>query len=163
MKNERLEAIRKRIAERPPRVREVHSPDYYLGCYIGEFIVSHFLPCLSCDNNTNIQIKISDEEQTEYDRVSNLTSLITDEESQKNWDQYISYRKMLKKKYLPEILKCYVPNFVSENMEDVKRGIRESLWDSDVCNYQITKNEDIEIGEDLGSWAQRKIILKISE
>lgn len=163
MKNERLEAIRKRIAERPPRVREVHSMDYYLGCYIGEFIVTHWLPCLSCDHDTLHQIQISDEEQIEYTRISGLISIITNEESQKRWDDYISYRKMLKKKYLPEILECYVPNFVSENMEDIKRGIRESLWDSDVCNYQITKNEDVEIGEDPGSWCQRKITLKISE
>jgi hypothetical protein len=151
MKNERLEAIRKRTENNPPRVREVLSPDYYLGWFIGEFIVGHFLPGLSCDNNTLVQVKISDEEQIEYDRLS--------EDYQKNWDDYISYRKMLKKKYIPEILKCYVPNFVTENMEDVKRGIRESLWDSDVCSYQIFKNEDIEIGEDPGSWCQRKITL----
>jgi hypothetical protein len=151
MKNERLVEIRKRMAEQPSRGREVLSIDFYLGWYIGGFIVSHFLPGLSCDDNTLVQVKVSDEEQIEYDRVS--------EDCQKNWDDYISYRKMLKKKYIPEILKCYVPNFVSENMEDIKRGIRESLWDSDVCSYQISKNEDIEIGEDPGSWCQRKITL----
>ena len=160
MKNERLEAIRKRIAERPSRGREVLSLDHYLGQYIGEFIVSHFLPCLSCDNDTFHPIEISGEDQYGYDVVHNK---ILYKYAQDEWDEYISYRKMLKKKYLPEILKCYVPNFVSENMEDVKRGIRESLWDSDVCNYQITKNEDIEIGEEGDCSQRRKIILKRSE
>jgi len=163
MKNERLEALRKRIAERPPRVRVEQSQGFYLGWYIGEFITSNFLPCLSCDNNTLRPVQISDEEQSEYNKLSEDLCIDRVTRTTEGWDKYISYRKILKKKYLPETLKCYVPNFVSDDMEEVKRGIRESLWDSDVCSYQISKNEDIEIGEDPGEWCQRRIILKLSE
>lgn len=163
MKNERLEALRRRIAEHPPRERVEQSQGFYLGWYIGEFITGHFLPGLSCDDNTLVQIKISDEEQVEYDKLSQDLTIDRVTRTPEGWDKYISYRKMLKKKYLPETLKCYVPNFVSDDMEEVKRGIRESLWDSDVCNYQISKNEDVEIGEEAGDWCQRLITLKLSE
>ena len=159
MKNERLEDIRKRIAERPPREVVVQSIDFYLGWYIGEFIVSMFLPCLSCDNDTLHPIEISEEEQSEYDVIH---SKLLRKYTQDDWNKYISYRKMLKEKYLPKELKCYVPNFVSGNMEEVKRGISESIWDSDVSNYSSLK-ENIEIGEEAGDWCQRRIILKLSE
>ena len=31
------------------------------------------------------------------------------------------------------------------NMEEFKNGFRSSLWDSDLCHYDITSNDDIEI------------------
>jgi hypothetical protein len=158
MKNERLESIRKRIAERPPKGVVVQSVDFYLGWYIGEFIVKSNLPCLSCDNDTLHPIEISEEELEQYTIINGK---LIGKYTQDEWDEYISYRKMLKEKYLPKELKCYVPNFVSGNMDEVKRGIRESLWDSDVCNYS-TLQENIEIGEEV-DWFQRRITLKLSE
>jgi hypothetical protein len=78
------------------------------------------------------------------------------------WNKLQSFRKELIKKYLPHTFEGYVlpkihytENF---NMSDFKKGIKDALWDSDVCYYKIENENDIEISED--EWFT-KITLKL--
>ena len=51
------------------------------------------------------------------------------------------------KKYLPNPLQCYLSSLNITNMEEFKDGLMTSLWDSDVCNYNIDP-DNIKIYDD---------------
>lgn len=54
---------------------------------------------------------------------------------------------MLEKKYLPQVLECYVNKIDVENITELKAGIRLTLWDCDICSYKIENDDDIIIEE----------------
>ena len=60
----------------------------------------------------------------------------------KTWEEYREHSKILKWKYLPHILECYVPRVSSvNNPDDLIKGIRAALWDCDCSNYDTDKME----------------------
>lgn len=153
------------------------SITFQLGEYIGEYIVTHYLPTLSTDMmKSNNVILVSEEETKKHDELNNewFQKLYDKEERKKpenerakeEWEKYRVFSIELDKKYLPEKIECLVPKFYTKDMNTLKNGIRLSLWDSDICSYKIDTNDDIIIDEldkdyDFG-WA-RKITLIRSE
>lgn len=154
----RYEAIRQKLANEPAKKREKSSLEFQLGLYIGEKIVINDLPCLSIDNSTNNPVEVSEEDVAEYERIDSklqdakqINGTIANSQE---WKDYIAFREMLYKKYLPEYIECYVTKIDSINdWKELKRGIQVALWDSDVCNYST---EVIEIDND--DWLRRSKI-----
>ena len=136
--DKRIGDIKSTKSERPPK-----SLDYQLGFIIGDQIVDRYLITLSNERGTRNVIEISSEEQAEYERLHDAWScnynsdIITSAE--KEWKAYRDYAHFLQKKYLPAKLECHVSRIESVNdIEELKKGIRNSLWNSDVCCYDTT-------------------------
>lgn len=126
MKQERLEEKMKLTA------------DWQLGYYVGESIYHKSLPTLSVEPGTRIIIPVSLEDEQEYKRIEEeWWDNYTDEE----WNSYQEFRKKINKKYLPNPLKCYENILNITNMEEFKDGLITSLWNSDVCNYELTPDK----------------------
>lgn len=129
--------------------------EYQLGLFVGEYIVSRYLPSLSIDkwniNPKNI-ISVSPEETAEEERLTNIwfnkVQKFSKEECIEEWNESIAYRKALMAKYLPHQIKCFIYPLNYENEKELKRGIKRALWDSDRCNYKCTTDEDIVIEHD---------------
>ena len=152
-RQERHNKILERIKSKPIQ----HSPiplERQLGHYIGDQIVSRHLPTLSTDSiQTNNVIMVSEEDAKEHARLEaiwwNTTGSTIAKESP-DWLSLLANHRYLEKKYLPPILECYVHRIssVSEDMSELKYGIRQSLWDCDCCSYNTDpKNILIEDGE----------------
>ena len=143
--------------------------DYYLGRLVGEYIVSNTLPTLSTDMlKTRQVIQVSEEETIKHKLLSSnwLEASKTEESENEYWKPLLDYTYYLAKKYLPKELISRVPKFgleFVEDMKDFKNGIRHTLWDSDVCWYNIDFNDNIEIQKtDDNSWCEIiKLQLKI--
>lgn len=143
--------IVKRLVERAknytPKKPEQKSVEYQLGFMIGEYIVLKYLPTLSDGGwQSRNTIQISDEEQIEYKRLEKLWHNKYNRgrnDAKQEWFDLKTYEFMLEEKYLPHILKCYVYPINVENIIDLKQGIRDSLWDCDMCNYKIETDDDI--------------------
>ena len=153
--------IRKRINDiksTPKPERPAMSLDYQLGYMIGDQIVDRYLITLSNERGTRNVIEISSEEQAEYDRLHEIWSVaynIDKNNSNEEWTAYRDFANSLQKKYLPPKLECYIGRIESVNkIEDIKQGIRDSLWNCDVCCYDT---EVIEIVEDV-DWFSKVII-----
>ena len=143
----------RRIKEHEERLKNL-TMDYQLGLYVGEYIVNNNLPTLSVDSiQTNRVIKVSDEEQEECERLDGeyVKSLEAnqwkngDSELFENWKQY---RKVLEKKYLPQVLECHLSLIRIDDVKEFKEGLSDCLWNCDMCSYSI-KEEDISIENDL--------------
>ena len=141
---------------------------YQLGFYIGEQIVSKFLPTLSVDGiHTNKNISVTCAEGDECRRLNDVwfnkhgfgQSKDSGEDSNE-WKELRAYHEMLEEKYLPKMIECYFPllNIGEHNMNDFKKGISISLWDCDASHYS-TSVEDIEVRDDENGW-NTFIILK---
>jgi hypothetical protein len=148
-RREKWAKIREDLETRPAKVYPEKSLEFQLGLYIGEDITRNYMPCLSVDGGTNNPIEVSEEDTAEYERIHNALDTIPDGDNRgesQQWKDYIAYRQMLYKKYLPDYLECWVNHISSiNNMEDFKHGIQVSLWDSDVCSYDT---DVIEIRQD---------------
>jgi len=135
--DKRIDDIKTSKPERPPK-----SLEYQLGFMIGDQIVDRYLITLSNERHTRNVIEISNEEQTEYDRLHNIWSDAYDrskDNSKEEWKIYRDFAHSLQKKYLPAKLECFVGKIESvNNLEEVKEGIRHALWDSDSCCYDTT-------------------------
>ena len=135
---------------------EKKSKDYYIGILVGEYIVTNDLPTLSTDMmKTRRVIEVNEDDTKEHDRLEKLwhdrcIELRGDPNRSENefWNPYLEYNFRLAEKYYPHEISCRVPKFglhLIDDIADLKRGIRDSLWDCDVCSYKIEKDEDIEI------------------
>ena len=147
----------KRTQENEEYIQKV-SMDWQLGFYVGEYIVSHYLPTLSTDMiySKNV-IKVSEEDEVENKRLDDEWFKITkykenwssEEHSGKDkWDEYFKHNKMLEKKYLPPVLECVIGLIRIDNMKNFKDGLRTTLWNCDMCSYNIDE-ENIEIENDM--------------
>lgn len=148
-----MKLVEKRINDiksTPEPKRPAMSLEYQLGYMIGDQIVDRYLITLSNERGTRNVIEILPEEQAEYDRLHNIWSdayNIDKNNSQEEWKSYRDYAHSLQKKYLPPKLECYVGRIESVNdINELKQGIRNALWNSDVCCYDTTI---IDIEEDL--------------
>lgn len=144
------------------------SLSYQLGTYIGEYVVRQYLPTLSCEAGyTNNVIKVSDEDSENLKKAEDKwfisyrkdpTSPIADS----NWKVYRKLAHELQKKYLPAKLVCNISTLHNvESTKDLKEGIRDALWDCDVCCYKIEKDSDINITMD--KFGAQQLILTLNE
>lgn len=119
------------------------SVQYNLGLMVGEYIVSRYLPTLNIYIiKTNNLINVTPEEEAEHKRLDDLwdnTSRNDKEASKQNWDALKAYEHMLEAKYYPKILECNIVANINldDNLDDVKQGIIDSLWDCDCCCYNL--------------------------
>ncbi len=131
--------------------------DRELGFYVGEHIVSRYLPTLSTDmlQSRNV-INVSEEDKIENERLD--TEWFSTTKHMPNWDGksdgdntkwglYFQHNKMLEKKYLPNPLECHLGLIKFNDENEFKEGLRISLWDCDMCSYNIEK-ENIKIDYD---------------
>jgi len=136
----------KQIEEHQNYLDEI-SIDYQLGYYVGEHIVNRYLPTLSTDmiQSRNI-IKVSEEDEIENKRLDEEWFKTTrhnddwdgENDGDKNkWDLYHQHNKMLEKKYLPKELDCHLRLIKFNDEKEFKEGLRSSLWDCDMCSYNI--------------------------
>ena len=133
------------------------SLEYQLGHYIGDYIVEKFLPTLSVEGSTHTIIEVSKEETSEYERLNELwwnaktqtnQTWNNEDSASKEWNHYRAYIDMLRGKYLPKTLECHIPRLSSvseEKMDELKRGIMNAIWNSDVSNYSCSNLSDIEL------------------
>jgi hypothetical protein len=151
-------------------MRDFKELSTQLGYYIGEYIVHRYLPTLSCDSlHSYNSIKVTDEEEAEHERLEKEWFSKTHaggsrgdyENSKTEWEQLRAYANMLKIKYIPEKLECYLPvlDMSDLDIDSFKQGLGVSLWDCDFCYYSI-KPEDIEIIMTGEKYEFPKIILK---
>lgn len=157
---ERSAAVKKRLLEE----RASLTLAYQLGFYVGEQIVSRYLPTLSVDSiHTRKNISVTCAEGDECRRLNdvwfgkrmafrgdeNEASKATEEE----WKALRAYHEMLEEKYLPKTVECRFSllNITEENMAEFKEGVGASLWDCD-CSHYSTKPEDIEVKADEDGW-----------
>ena len=134
------------------------SMDWQLGHYVGEHIVNNYLPTLSTDMIlSKVVIPVSEEDVLENIRLD--TEWYETTKYQKNWDgdedgskekwnEYFKHNKMLEQKYLPKVLECVIRLIRIDDINQFKEGIRESLWNCDMCSYNIDK-ENILIENDM--------------
>ncbi len=126
--------------------------EYYLGSMVGEYIVTNFLPTLSTDMiKSNNIMEVSEEDTKEHDRLSDLWSNSKKDFNGYNdkWNDHLKNMYHLTGKYLPHELKMRIPKFglhLVKDMEMLKEGISVSLWDCDMCSYNID-HENIVITE----------------
>lgn len=133
-------------------MKKTPSVETQLGFYIGEYIYHRYLPTLSTDSlQSRKVITVSKEDEAENKRLEKQWFDSTrkqkfqgKENDNPLWIEYYNHNKMLEKKYLPHLLKCRVPGITVENIDDVKAGIIQSLWDCDLCAYSL-KPENINI------------------
>jgi hypothetical protein len=141
--------------------------EWQLGYYVGEYIVHNFLPDLSIDcygEHGKRTIIVSEEETEEYKRLNKAWNDATDAPGAardkwgkvdykvvgvKEWSDYIAYRTMLKYKYLPPFLECYVPqiHIDTDKKEEFIKGIECALWNSDMSYYWCPPDTQIENDE----------------
>ena len=127
--------------------------DEMLGFFIGEEICRTKLPRLSTDGFSR-SIKISNEDEEEYKRLSSVWSSKYDttnpEASHKEWVEYRKFDQVIEKKYLPNpfFYRSIMLNVDKlENIDKFKNGLINSLWDDDFCHYSINQ-DDIKIYND---------------
>ena len=133
--------------------------DYQLGYFVGEKIVTNYLPTITTDGITSRNcIKVSEEDTIENKRLDDEWFSTTRYGSNHNkedkngdkekWDLYYQHNKMLERKYLPPTLTCHLPLIRFVNETQFKEGIKHSLWDCDMCSYNIDI-ENIKIENDM--------------
>ena len=129
---------------------ENKSLEYQLGVFIGEFIIGNYLPTLNIDSLlTHTVINVTEDEKNKYDELNDLwfKSVRGDKDiSNTNWNNMRRFQLEMENKYLPPVIECYVPGFDVQDYVTLKEGIRESLWDSDLCHYSIDV-DNIDINE----------------
>jgi hypothetical protein len=144
----------------------MRSLEYQLGYFVGEYIYRTKLPTLNVDAiHSRKVIYITEGETKKYIKLHEnwFNKVMSGLGSEDEWQELRSYHKELARKYLPPILECFIPVLDMSNiidMDDFKEGIRDSLWDTDLCWYAIKQNEDIEISDDEEAWF-KKILLKL--
>ena len=132
--------------------------DYQLGVYVGYEIINRFLPTLSTDMlQSRIVINVSEEDTLENERLDTewyettryggKWDGVSENGNPEKWDLFHQHNKMLERKYLPHEMICQLHILNIQNMDEFKSGIRASLWDCDMCSYNI-EPENIKIYDD---------------
>ena len=141
---EREEIRNKRIK----RIKDM-TMEYQIGCYVGEQIFNKDLPCLDVDMiHTSRVINVTPEELVEAERLNEVWYKDHTDDNGPNWVALRAYHKELEDKYLPKVLVCHVDPINVVDMEEFKKGVRTSLWDCDMCHYNIRENSDIDVAYD---------------
>ena len=142
----------KRIKENEEYLQKV-SMDWQLGFYVGQDIVHNYLPTLSTDmiHSRNV-IQVNEEDVTENQRLSDEWFKTTkyqdnwngeEDGSKEKWELYFQHNKMLEKKYLPQILDMAFGLLKIDDMKKFKDGLIDSLWNCDMCSYNLDEDKII--------------------
>ena len=139
--------------------KEKLTSEYQFGYYVGEEIVTRYLPTITIDMiQSRNQIKVTDEDSEENKRLHDdwweagkYGTTPDDVKNKENWNLYYQHNKMLETKYLPNPLKCHMSLMNIRDETDFKEGLIYSLWDCDICTYSL-KPEDIKIYDDDDLW-----------
>ena len=90
-------------------------------------------------------INVSEKEFNLYNQILNEFINSNDEvKKEKTFNELKKLRGKLKEKYLPKVLDCYLHALVINDENEIKKGIIDVLWDSDLCHYSL-KSEDITV------------------
>jgi hypothetical protein len=145
---------KQKLIEEHQKYLDKVSMDYQLGYYVGEHIVSRYLPTLSTDmvQSRNV-IKVSEEHQSEYDEMDKdyVDTLIANDWKKGDdnlFEMLKKFRKLLDKEYLPNPLDCHLRLIKYNDEKEFKEGLRSSLWDCDMCSYNI-EIENIKIENEM--------------
>ena len=140
---------------RKKRIKNVTETtmEFQLGCYVAEEIIRKDLPCLNVDMiHTNKVINVTTEEFAETQRLNKVWYDNYDDKLNRgesaDWLAVRAYHKELEDKYLPKVLTSYINPINVVDMEEFKKGIRNGLWHSDICHYNIAENSDIDVKYD---------------
>jgi hypothetical protein len=126
------------------------SLPYTIGCYLAEYLIAHCIPSLSHLQSTNKVIQVTKDEANKAEELHAAWFAVTfkdfdnHEAAKDEWNADMEYRYMLKAKYLPHTLKCFVPFIDFSNNEtnkQIKEGLIDTLWDWDYCEYSLDKND----------------------
>lgn len=129
--------------------KQIKKLNYMLGEQVGQLIVDNFLVSLSTEMvQTRNVIQVPQEEADEYKRLSDAHTQLWREKNMPNHDDectqlfYVSrkYHHQLEKKYLPETIKATVLRVAPTNLKAFKKGIEDTLWDSDISNYSLAED-----------------------
>jgi hypothetical protein len=146
MTPEKMEKMKQERIEEKNKI----TLDWQLGYFVGENVVHKDLPTISAEPGTRKIIPVSLEDEMEYKRTEENwwdKSRHGRKDANEEWNKYQECRKRLHKKYLPNPLMCYVTILNISNMDEFKNGFICSLWNSDVCNYNLSP-EKIKIYDD---------------
>jgi hypothetical protein len=135
------------------------TAEFQLGDYVGEHIVARFLPTLSTDKlQSRKVIQVSEEDTQKHNELDEAWWNTTEygetpnaADKEERWKQLLANQRMLEKKYLPNPLKCHLPILNIQNELEFKQGLKASLWDCDMCSYNIDA-ENIKIYDDEDSY-----------
>lgn len=139
--------------------KQVKKLNYMLGEQVGQQIVDNFLVSLSTEMvQTSRVVQVSKEETDEYQRLSDAHTNLWYAKKMPNHDEectqlfYVAreYHHQLEKKYLPETIKATVLHVSPTNLKAFKKGINDTIWDSDISNYSLA--EDFFIRNPKISW-----------
>jgi hypothetical protein len=133
---------------------KAYSLEHQLGYMVGEIIYLKDLPTLNIDmlktrkviNVTEMEKITFEELEAEWNRNYNST-----DEINSRWNNMKSYRDSLALKYLPHTLECHIRGIdvkTIKNINEFKEGIRISLWDSDLCWYDLKNIDSIQLRND---------------
>lgn len=129
--------------------KENKKLNYMLGEQVGQLIVDNFLVSLSTEMVQTLKvIQVPQEEAEEYQRLSDSHTQLWREKNMPNNDDECSqlfyvarkYHHQLEQKYLPETIKATVLRVAPTNLKAFKKGIENTLWDSDISNYSLAKD-----------------------
>ena len=122
-----------------------------LGRFVGHYIYFNFLPTLNVDliQSHNV-IEVSEEDYVEYLLISKaLRNKYKfnggDGNTDIEYENYKTFQHHLAKKYLPNILVCDIPKIYVTDIDLFKTGLRDQLWNTDLCWYKIDAIDDIDI------------------
>ena len=128
--------------------KEIENLNYTLGIYVGEYIIAKHLPTLSTDMlKTKYIIEVTEqlskewEVKNDYHFNSYLKKSKTKEELTDIFNENLKwYKENIEDKYLPKTLKILVPKLFPTNMVSFKKGLRDALWNCDLCHYGFSDN-----------------------
>lgn len=124
--------------------------NYQLGYFVGEYIYANDLPTLNTDMlKSRRVINVSDEDFARHSEVCDkLHSTYKwnggDGVDNGEFDVFKALNDELAVKYLPNELICHLPCILEvTNMKKFIKGIRDCLWDTDLCSYKLGKGDII--------------------
>jgi hypothetical protein len=126
---------------------DASTVDYHLGTYVGEHIVDRYLPTLSIDvMQSRTVLQVSEEDAAQNKTLEEAWAM--DMDTPANWEAYHTHSKELQKKYMPAVLECPLPLTKFNDEAEFKAGLRNALWECDICSYDISP-ENIKIEHDM--------------
>jgi hypothetical protein len=147
--------------------------NYQMGLLLGELILNKYLPTLSVDGlRTNNIINVSEEEQQQYEKMDNLWFNQTFKKDKTEFEKFTDtklfeevkkFRYSLANKYLPKHLECIINTITPTNIDLLKVGVEDVLWDSDLSWYDTPKDNDLFFKPSEGWYCTITLILRTNE
>jgi len=167
-------------------MKKTKSLAHSIGAYMSNEIVRKHMPSLDFCGMTGKKVTTTWGECKEHERLNDAWFSKLNEEKYKStkglkgverykkekeaqdkskdeWNALMKYSYMLKERYLPHNIKCYIP-WVDVSNKEIKKEILESLrshlWGSDVCEYSLEEG-DIDIFNEEGKFGMTYVTMKL--